>query len=178
MFTILLGPVRHWKIIWFRKHVTHSGFPPIGVRLIDEVGGQVNMWSQRGECWEVHRLHEVLQYGGRYTALCVLRWCAFRWLNASIFSSAERHLYSSPNDFSNMLWICHWNIIKHITLYFPTNPSRRKVIGPHLSWREPVSYTCTVKYTLACKSVHRLWTFLHFVWLHSQFQVRYRDLMW
>lgn len=66
MLTVLPGPVRHWKIIWFRKHVRHSGFPLIGVRLIDEVRGRVNTRSQRSERREVHRLRKGLQCEGRY----------------------------------------------------------------------------------------------------------------
>lgn len=41
MLDILLRVVRQRKIISFHKHVTHSGFTLIGVKLIDEVGGQL-----------------------------------------------------------------------------------------------------------------------------------------
>lgn len=50
-------------MIWFHQHVTHSRFTLIGVKLIDGVGGRVNMWSIKKELqnerllFECHAVH-------------------------------------------------------------------------------------------------------------------------
>lgn len=53
-------------MILFRKHVTHSRFTLIGVRLIDEVGGEVITWREKNASCEVHKLNKTLQYEREY----------------------------------------------------------------------------------------------------------------
>ena len=43
MLDIFLSVAKQQKIISFHKHVTRSRFTLIGVKLLDGVGGQVNM---------------------------------------------------------------------------------------------------------------------------------------
>lgn len=62
MHNILLGLAARQKVILFRKHVTRSRSTLIGVRLIDEVGGEVNIWREQNLSCGVHKFNKKLQY--------------------------------------------------------------------------------------------------------------------
>lgn len=105
---VFLRLVRQQEIISFHKHVTHSGFTLIGVKLIDGVGGQVNMWSHKKASCEVHKLHKELQREGVCHSNVMLLWECARIrkrlkLNAPLYNSAHTHLHSSTNDSERVL---------------------------------------------------------------------------
>lgn len=59
MLDVFLGLVRQWRVISFHKHVTHSRLSLIGVKLIDGVGGRVNIRShEEPRSCEVRKWHK------------------------------------------------------------------------------------------------------------------------
>lgn len=92
---MFLRLVRKEKIILLRKHVTRSGFRLIGAKLIDGVGGQVNIRSHtRRQAVRVRKLHKELQHEGVCHLNVMLLWVCARILkqlklNVTLYNSAH-----------------------------------------------------------------------------------------
>lgn len=155
MLNVFLRLVRQQKIISFHKHVTHSGFTLIGVKLIDGVGGQVNIWShKKASCEVAYRdcsmrvsaIWMLCSCGCAHAYTSGLNWmplfttvhtyiCTRVQMTQSVyyvFSPKYNHTHTHTQRYvSPTTAVCLWAV------------SLGKVIGPCLSWNEPrVINTC------------------------------------